>query len=73
MLRDYRDRLQGRDGKDFSVSVVIGSEGGFSLREAAQASTVGMRTVGMGKRILRTETAPIFVLSCLIYVSELDG
>ena len=56
-----------------TVSVVIGSEGGFSVEEAAAAVANGMRSVGLGKRILRTETASGFVLSCLAYVTELNG
>ncbi|MBQ9783155.1 MAG: 16S rRNA (uracil(1498)-N(3))-methyltransferase [Clostridia bacterium] len=56
-----------------SVSVIIGSEGGFSIREAQAAVSAGMHAVGLGKRILRTETASGFVLSCLSYVTELDG
>jgi len=54
-----------------TVSVVIGSEGGFSLAEAARAKEAGLIPVGLGKRILRTETAPVFVLSCLVCASEL--
>ncbi len=56
-----------------TVSVVIGSEGGFSLDEAARAKEAGMIPVGLGKRILRTETAASFVLSCLSYELELSG
>lgn len=48
-----------------SVSIVIGPEGGFSDDEAAQAATSGLNLTGLGKRILRTETAAPFVLSCL--------
>lgn len=55
-----------------SVSVIIGSEGGFSLREVNAAQDAGMRLVGLGKRILRTETASGFVLSCLAFVTELE-
>lgn len=56
-----------------SVSVIIGSEGGFSLSEAERIKSSGARAVGLGKRILRTETASGFVLSCLVYVTELGG
>ncbi len=59
--------------KKASVSVIIGSEGGFSSDEAKRAAGMGMRSVGLGKRILRTETASGFVLSCLVFVTELDG
>ena len=54
-----------------SVSVVVGSEGGFSVNEAAFARENGAVSVSLGKRILRTETAPLFVLSCLSYAFEL--
>ena len=55
------------------VSVIIGSEGGFSIPESEEIRAAGMTAVGLGKRILRTETAPIFVLSCLSYATELGG
>ena len=61
----------GLRGKD--ISIVIGSEGGFSLGEAERAVGAGLCPVGLGKRILRTETASGFVLSCLVYVTELSG
>ncbi|MBO5415913.1 MAG: 16S rRNA (uracil(1498)-N(3))-methyltransferase [Clostridia bacterium] len=54
-----------------SISVVIGSEGGFSLGEAARCRDAGMIMTGLGKRILRTETASGFVLSCICCFSEL--
>ena len=54
-----------------SVSVVIGSEGGFSEKEAEAARARGMRLCGLGKRILRCETAPLFALSALSFQYEI--
>lgn len=54
-----------------SLSFFIGSEGGFSAEEAAEAQKAGLPAVGLGRRILRCETAPLFVLSCLSYALEL--
>lgn len=54
-----------------TVSVMIGSEGGFSLSEAQYAREKKLIPVGLGKRILRTETAASFVLACLVYEFEL--
>lgn len=54
-----------------SISVMVGSEGGFSPEEAEQARAAGMTPVGLGHRILRTETAATFVLSCLSLEWEL--
>lgn len=55
-----------------TVSILIGSEGGFSQAEAQAAIAAGLFPVGLGKRILRTETAASFVLSCLVYRMELS-
>jgi 16S rRNA (uracil1498-N3)-methyltransferase len=60
-----------KDGKIPRVSIVVGSEGGFSVEEAERARERGCRLVGLGPRILRTETAGAFVLGCLVYESEL--
>ena len=53
-----------------SVSVIVGSEGGFSKDEAEAAVAAGCVSVSLGKRILRCETAPSYVLSVLSYVYE---
>ena len=53
------------------VSVVVGSEGGFSEGEAEAAKAAGFLLAGLGKRILRCETAPLFALSCLAFRYEL--
>ncbi len=54
-----------------SVSVVVGSEGGFSPKEAAGAIGAGMEIVNLGPRILRCETAPSYALSALSFFYEL--
>ena len=66
-----KDKLADNPREDLSISIVIGSEGGFSLKEVQQAQERGMSLIGLGKRILRTETASGFVLSCLVYEFEL--
>ncbi len=43
----------------------VGPEGGFSPRECQQAQDYGVVSVGLGPRILRTETAPIAMMSAL--------
>ncbi len=53
------------------IAIVIGSEGGFSEAEANTARENGMSLVGLGNRILRTETASSFLLGCLVYEFEL--
>ena len=53
------------------IAVIIGSEGGFSPEEANAAILAGAVSVSLGKRILRCETAPLYVLSALSYIFEL--
>lgn len=54
------------------VAVFIGPEGGFAESEVAEAMEIGARPVTLGRRILRTETAGLFVLSVLAYLFEED-
>lgn len=60
-----------QERKISDIAVIIGSEGGFSNEEAAIATERGFSLVGLGTRILRTETAAIFSVSCIIYEFEL--
>lgn len=53
------------------IAVIVGSEGGFSPEEAEQARLAGLSMTGLGKRILRCETAPSFVLSAISFAFEL--
>ena len=55
-----------------SISVMVGCEGGFSKEEAEAAIGVGLTAVNLGPRILRCETAPSYVLSCISYAFELE-
>ena len=49
------------------VDIAIGPEGGFSGDEIEAARNAGFISVGLGPRILRTETAGIALLSILMY------
>ncbi len=56
-----------------SVAIVIGSEGGFSDKESALAIEKGFKSVNLGKRILRADTACTTALSIIMYlVGELQ-
>ena len=59
------------NGSARTVAVVVGSEGGFSPEEAKAARDGGLSMTGLGNRILRCETAPLFALSCISYELEL--
>lgn len=54
--------------------LIVGPEGGFSEREVEAAEAAGCRSVSLGKRILRTETAAMVGLTCILYESgEMGG
>jgi 16S rRNA (uracil1498-N3)-methyltransferase len=50
-----------------SVAVVVGPEGGLTAQEVARGEPYGFLTVGLGKRILRTETAGLIAVALLQY------
>ena len=53
------------------VAVFIGPEGGFDVSEIAEAGEKGMVPIPLGKRILRTETAGLAVMSIIMYHLEI--
>ena len=53
-----------------SIGVFIGPEGGFEESEIQELLKDGGETITLGKRILRTETAGMTVLSILMYHLE---
>jgi 16S rRNA (uracil1498-N3)-methyltransferase len=53
--------------------IVIGPEGGFSWKEIEKARQSGFLSASLGRLILRTETAPLAVLSILQYEKGLFG
>lgn len=54
-----------------TAAVVVGCEGGFSQKEAEEAKELGLLAVGLGPRILRCETAPVYALSAISFHFEL--
>jgi 16S rRNA (uracil1498-N3)-methyltransferase len=56
-----------------TAAVFIGPEGGFDLSEVELLKAAGARTVSLGKRILRTETAGLVALSWLMLRVELSS
>ena len=60
-LRDTLDTYHAPE----TVAIVVGPEGGLSDQEVEQAIASGFTPVSLGRRILRTETAGLAVLSIL--------
>ncbi len=55
-----------------SIIAVFGSEGGISENEINILTKSEFKMVSLGKRILRAETAPLYLVSCIAYFSEFE-
>lgn len=60
-------RLEGQK-PDGGVALLIGPEGGLAPAEIKLALDGGFKGIALGKRVLRTETAPVAALSVLQYL-----
>lgn len=62
-----KNELNKLKGKDLKIGIVIGPEGGLEDTEISNLKQAGARIITLGKRILRTETASIYLSSVIIY------
>ena len=68
-VREARERVRGLHDKK-TVGIFIGPEGGFEEDEIALATKAGIHPITLGKRILRTETAGLCILSVIMFELE---
>ncbi len=61
-------KSKNKDLKTFSF--IIGPEGGFAEKEARTVADMNIPLASLGNRILRTETAPLCVLSCIMFMTD---
>ena len=52
------------------IAVITGAEGGFTLSEAEMLASAGAKTITLGKRILRAETAPLAALTGIMLLTD---
>ena len=68
LLEPGGDGRISRDEAINSIEILIGPEGGFSKRELELAQNSECLVVGLGPRVLRTETAPVAALAVLQFL-----
>ena len=68
-MKETRKIISGLKGKK-SIGIFIGPEGGFDPKEVEAAMGAGASPVTLGRRILRTETAGLAMLSVLMVEFE---
>lgn len=67
--KTIKDVLKNKDVK--KIAIIVGPEGGLSEEEVLNLINNGAKVASLGKRILRTETAPMAILSMIIYEYDL--
>jgi len=59
-----------KDNTAKKICIFIGPEGGFSDEEVSALENAGAKTATLGKRILRTETAPLAALVSIMLLTD---
>lgn len=52
------------------IMIIIGPEGGFDTDEVETAKKAGIKSISLGPRILRTETAALIMIAQLLYALD---
>lgn len=58
------------DFKSKSITILIGPEGGFETDEVENFISMGFNSISLGKRILRAETAAIYLTSIIVGANQ---
>ena len=53
-----------------NIAIVVGPEGGFAPNEVEYLKKIGFKSISLGKRILRSETASMYALSVVSHYLE---
>lgn len=62
-----KNELKNVNPKPNKIAIIIGPEGGLERTEVDEIINCGGKCVTLGKRILRTETAPIVMSTAILY------
>ena len=68
-LKQLKEKNQNKN-EDVKIAILIGPEGGITEEEVEIARKKGAKIITLGKRILRTETVALNVLSIIMYELE---
>lgn len=68
MLKQALKELENKE--KYKIGILVGPEGGIDLEEVEILKKNGAKVISLGKRILRTETAPIVMVSNILYELE---
>ena len=63
-------KLKLEENREFKIGIVIGPEGGIDPTEIEELTSAGAKSITLGKRILRTETVALAMVSIINYELE---
>lgn len=69
-LIKIKQNLENLNNRNIKIGIVIGPEGGLEKNDVDKLKENGAKIVSLGKRILRTETVALNVLSIIMYELE---
>lgn len=69
-LKSELKSIKSKDKENIKIAILVGPEGGIDFEEIEELSKAGAVIVTLGKRILRTETVALNVLSNIMYELE---
>ena len=70
-LKSELKSIKSKDKENIKIAILVGPEGGIDLAEIEELRKAGAVIVTLGKRILRTETVALNVLSNIMYELEI--
>ena len=69
-LSQIKNTIINNQSQEFKIGIVIGPEGGLEKQDVENLKRSGAKIITLGKRILRTETVALNVLSIIMYELE---
>ena len=69
-LKNEIKKLKNNEKENLKIAIVIGPEGGIEEKEVELLKNANAKIITLGKRILRTETVALNMLSILMYELE---
>lgn len=69
-LENIKDNILNKQNTKIKIGIIIGPEGGLEDKDVEMLKQAGAKIITLGKRILRTETVALNVLSIIMYELE---
>ena len=69
-LSQIKSTIINNQSQELKIGIVIGPEGGLEKQDVENLKRSGAKIITLGKRILRTETVALNVLSIIMYELE---